>query len=820
MKVPINWLGEFIKLPSKITLNELHDAFISLGFEVEGVEIFGDVSGDLKVGEIVDIKTLDQFKKPIRYCLVKIGSQTRGIVCGATNFMVGDKVVVALPGAILPGGFEISARKTYDHLSDGMICSERELGISDGHEGILVLNRSVKSGLDAKKLLGLGEVVFDLAVLPDRGYALSMRGIAREVASYFNIEFNDPVKQYSPIREKPGVTKAKISAPKHVSTFALVTLTDVNPLASTPEFIVQRLSQMGMRAISLPVDITNYVMLELGQPLHAFDRKLVSGSIAARFANKGEKIKTLDGEIRSLKDTDLVIADQKKAISLAGVMGGANTEISSSTKEIVLEAATFDASTISTTARRLGLTSEASKRFERGVDHQLAQIAAKRAAELLISFGGGRILGASFKSKPPAKKVITLTFEETRQVSGLLITNTQITKCIAKIGAKYTVNSKGVRVVVPAWRNDLDIPNDLIEEVLRIYGYKHIPSRLPQAPSGKGLTHQQKTNRNLGSVLASLGSHEVLNYPFISSADLKKSLIDERDERSMLVKLKNPLNDDVPYLRSFLVPGLMQTAQRNVSRGNFDFSIFEIGQVFRAHKKPRSMPQVGLGFAPKKTILKEIDNALPIAHNQVALIGIGEAVKSAWWGNGVKHSWVTITQQLANLMGQLGISYELNQKAPAPWHPVRSAEILINGEVVGHVGELHPKVCENYLLSQVVTAMEINIEMIYAACKASRKFKEMGKMPFALEDIALVVSESISALKVQDALKRSGGSVVESVNLFDVYTGSQLESGKKSLAFRILLRADDKTLTAEDLKTVRERMIRRVRDDFQASIRS
>jgi phenylalanyl-tRNA synthetase beta chain len=820
VKVPISWLRELVKIPKSVSISDLQEAFISLGFEVEGIEIFGDVTGDLLVGEVVSIKTLDQFKKPIRYCQVKIGQTTRGIVCGATNFEVGAKVVVALPGSTLPGGFEIQARKTYDHLSDGMICSEKELGISDGHEGILVLNKSVKTGTDAKQLLGLGEAVFDLSVLPDRGYALSMRGIAREIAAYFNLKFNDPVKLYSPVREKPRVTKAKIGATKHVSTFALVTLSDVDPQADTPEFIKQRLNQMGMRAISLPVDVTNYVMLEFGQPLHAFDRKLIKGAVSARFARAGEKIKTLDGVVRSLKESDLVIADEKRAISLAGVMGGENSEINSKTKQIVLEAATFDPATISTTARRLGLTSEASKRFERGVDYQLAQIAARRAAELLVKYGGGRILGASVKSKPVKNPTISLSFDQTRDVSGLAITNKQIIKTIEKIGARFSVNSKGLRVSVPSWRSDLEIENDLIEEVLRIFGYKYIPSRLPQAPSGKGLTKQQKLNRNIGRVMASLSSHEVLNYPFISESDLKKNMIESKDERANLVKLKNPLNDDVPYLRSFLLPGLMQTAQRNLSRGNFDFSIFEIGQVFIAHKKQRKLPEIGIGFAPKKIIQREIDSALPLSRNHIAVLNIGESVKSSWWGSGVNHSWITITQQLTNLMNQLGINFEIRKIAHAPWHPARAAEIVINGEVVGHVGELHPKTCQQYLLPDQVSAMEINMDLIHASSTGARKYQEIGKMPYALEDIAFLVDETVSAFKVQDSLKRAGGSVVESVNLFDVYTGEQLTKGKKSLAFRILLRAQDKTLTAEDLKLIRDRMIRRVSDDYQAVIRS
>jgi phenylalanyl-tRNA synthetase beta chain len=820
MKVPVSWLREYVKLPKDLSTSDLHDAFISLGFEVEATDIFGEVSGDLLVGEVIDIKSLDQFKKPIRYCQVKIGNQVRGIVCGATNFSVGDKVVVALPGATLPGDFLITARKTYDHLSDGMICSERELGLSDAHEGILVVNKSIKTGTDAKKLLGLGEVVFDLSVLPDRGYAMSMRGIAREISAYFNLKFIDPASKYRPVKITKGVTKANISANRLVSTLALITLDGVNPEAGTPEFIKQRLNQMGMRAISLPVDITNYVMLELGQPLHAFDRKSIKGSITARLANQGEKIKTLDGVNRSLKETDLVISDKEKAISIAGIMGGANSEINSKTRQIVLEAASFDPVTISATARRLALTSEASKRFERGVDHQLPQIAARRAADLLVEFGGGKILGASVKISPSSKRSILLSYDLTKQVSGIKFTDQQIKKSLDKIGATYSQSKSGLNVRIPSWRPDLLQPNDLIEEVVRIYGYKFIPSTLPKAVSGRGLTTRQKTIRDCGRIMSAMGAHEVLNYPFISKSDIQQLLVTQPASDFNLVKISNPLNEDSPYLRNSLIIGLLQTGQRNLSRGNNNFSIYEIGQCFSGHKKVKIIPQIGVGSPPKNLIQKEIDASLPKQSLKMAFLGIGEAINAGWWGPGYPHSWITVTQQLHNFLSQIDISYELKSNSSAPWHPVRSAEIHVNGIKIGQVGELHPKVCANYLIQGTVTAIELDLDLVIELKNDRKVYDEIGKMPYATEDLAIVVDESISALKIQDALMRAAGAVAQSVNLFDVFASEQIGQGKKSLAFRIVLRAEDRTLTPDDLKTIRERMIDRLKQDFKASIRA
>jgi phenylalanyl-tRNA synthetase beta chain len=820
MKVPVSWLREFIKLPNRVTTEELENAFVSLGFEVENIETYGQVQGELLVGEVISIKNLEQFKKPIRFCQVKIGNKIRGIVCGATNFVEGDKVVVAVPGTTLPGNFTITARKTYDHLSDGMICSESELGISDAHSGILVINRSIKSGTDAKKLLGLGETIFELSVLPDRGYALSMRGIAREIAAFFNLKYDDPIKLYKPVKETAGVTRAKISAPKKVAKFVLVTLDGVDPNAPTPEFMKQRLTQMGMRPISLPVDVTNYVMLELGQPLHAFDRKKVKGTISVRFAKGGEKLKTLDGMNRALKESDLVISDQEKALSIAGIMGGAFSEITAETKQIVLEAANFEAATVSQTARRLGLTSEASKRFERGIDPELASAAAKRAALLMTKYGGGRIIGASAKSTPLNKRTIWLSYQQVRDVTGVNIKNPQIVKTLEKIGAKVTQSSTGLRVLIPTWRSDLETPNDLIEEVLRLYGYQHISGVLPTALSGRGLTKEQKIKRQVSGVLAGLGAHEVLNYPFCSEKDFNDCDLLASDRRRQAVRIVNPLNEEVPFLRTFLIPGLLATTQRNVSRGNIDFTLFEQGKIFNQRKKLTKIAPIGVGFPPKKVIQREIDISLPDQSSHLAMLALGNFVSKNWTQHQVEHSWITVTEAVSILLNQLGAAFELKNINTAPWHPGRAAAILVNETSIGVVGQIHPRVSEKYGISSEVFGFEIDLDLLIMQLPQTRKYIEIGKMPYAVEDLALVVNADVNALRIQDAIKRAAGPAIETVNLFDVFAGSQLGEGKKSLAFRMMFRAEDRTLSSGDLAQIRERIVRRLKDDFGAVVRS
>lgn len=820
MRVPVSWLRELVKLGPQVTDAQIQEAFVSLGFEVESVIIHGSVTGELLTGEVVEIKHLDQFKKPIRYCKVKIGSQTRGIVCGATNFSEGDKVVVAMPGAVLPGNFEIAVRKTYDHLSEGMICSERELGISDSHEGILVLNKSVNSGSDAKKILGLGETVFELSVLPDRGYALSMRGIAREVAAYFNKKYQDPITKYKRMKPTRSGVNGKILANKKVANFSLVTLSGVNPNASTPEFIKHRLNQMGMRSISLPVDVTNYVMFELGQPLHAFDKKSVKGTISVRLAKKGEKIKTLDNQVRALMDTDLVISDSQKAISIAGIMGGANSEISERTREIVIEAATFDAATISHTARRLGLTSEASKRFERSTDPNLPEYAARRAAQLLVEFGGGKIVGAKYKKSPLPAKRIRLKFEQVYSVTGIAIKRSEVIKNLNKIGIKTLEGEKSLTAVIPSWRSDLETPNDLIEEILRLHGYQHIKGRLPKAPSGFGLPKELKIKRQMSQVMAASGSHEVLTYPFMAEADLNKLQLSSKDDRFKFIKIFNPLSDEKPALRTTLLPGLIEVAIRNLSRGINNFSIFEIGNVFQNHKNFKSIPKIGTGFPPKKLTLKEIDSSLALENLHLSLIAVGQSIESGWWGEGHDHSASSVGQILKSLFDQLAIEISFQGTGANPWHPGRSTKLLAAGEVIGEFGQLHPTVVNNFGLSKDVFGFEISLAKIIDLSARDRKYSAIGKMPFAIEDLALVVNQEQNALEIQDAIKRAGGNLMESVNLFDTFTGQQIGEGKKSLTFRLLLRADDRTLTSDDLGQVRERILRRVREDFGARVRT
>lgn len=491
MRVPLSWLREYVDLPATETGRDVQAKLISAGLEVETVEQLGaDLKGPLVVGQVRSIEELEGFKKPIRFCLVDVGTangtgELQEIVCGARNFAVGDKVVVVLPGAVLPGNFAIAARQTYGKTSHGMICSGDELGMGDdGSGGIIVLPPEVEVATDAIELLQLVDEVLDIAVTPDRGYALSMRGVAREAAIAYGLPLLDPALLDVPAPNAFGYP-VRVSDPMGCDRFTARTVTGLDPETLSPIWLRRRLQKAGMRPISLAVDITNYVMLELGQPLHAYDRTRVQGAIGVRRAEQGEKLTTLDGVTRTLDAEDLVITDDRGPIGLAGVMGGANTEIDDTegtTTEVVIEAAHFDALSIARTARRHKLASEASKRFERGVDPQAASAAAQRTVDLLVLLAGGTAdAGVTEVIAPSAPHSITIPANHPDKVAGVDYGRETVVRRLQQVGCDVYGQDELI-VTVPSWRPDLTDPNDLAEEVIRLEGYENLPSTLPKPP--------------------------------------------------------------------------------------------------------------------------------------------------------------------------------------------------------------------------------------------------------------------------------------------------------------------------------------------------
>ena len=818
MKLPISWINEFVKFPKNTKTEAIVDNLVKLGYEVEGIEIFGDVHGPLVVGRVEKFEILEEFKKPIRYCTVNVGGKTNGIICGANNFQQGDLVVVALPGAVLPGEFKISERETYGKISQGMICSAKELGFNDNHEGIIVLPSDLKVGTDAKELLGLGETVLDIAVLPDRGYAMSVRGIGRELALAMNVKYIDPISQKIPKVKKSIKLKSNIRTEK-ASKLALVSLKDYQSNSITPMFMQKRLAQSGIRSISLPVDITNYLMLEIGQPLHAFDADKISGSVQIRNAKQGEILETLDHVKRKLDQQDLVIADTKKVLSVAGVMGGLESEITDKSKNLIIESAVFDKGSISRTSRNLKLPSEASKRFERGTDPAINEYTAILAAQYLVKYGKAKIIGISVAKKVVKIKAINFNPIEVERLIGVNIDAGVISKILKSLDIKILKSGKNWKLSPPSWRHDLNLPADIVEEVVRIWGYHKIPSRLPNTHVGRGLSDSQKIKRSISVKLASMGVNEVLNYPFLSLSQIESLGVSNKDQRHNLVRLANPLSEDAPYLRTTLIPGLLDALSRNISRGADNISLFEQGSIYF---KPVSNKGSAKPKLLKRPSNKEVDNLnsiLPSQPKMIAAIFSGEKYQAGWWQNSQKFNWNDPVEMVVKLCAEYGVQVNLKNVKFPPFHPGRCAEITIGNLVIGHAGEFNPSILEKNGIAGKVYGFEVNVDHIVSKSQDIQA-PIFSAMPVVKEDFAFVVSKNVTAIEMIHTIESSAGDLLESVRLFDVYEGPNIGEGKKSMAFGLRFRAPDKTLNSEEIAKLRSQIVSAIEKQHQGSLRA
>jgi phenylalanyl-tRNA synthetase beta chain len=825
MRVPVSWLREYADLPADLDVKELADRLTMLGLKLEAIEAPGeDVSGPLVVGRVVEFESEEHSNgKTIRWCQVDVGdAEPRGIVCGATNFEVGDVVPVALPGTILPGGFEIGARKTYGHVSDGMICSARELGLGDDHTGIIVLRPGeAEVGDDAAEVLHLRDAVIEFEINPDRAYALSVRGVAREAALAYDVAYRDPASLVDPPQASGGYP-VRVDDPAGCDAFAALEVTGFDPGAPTPRWLARRVQLAGMRPISLAVDVTNYVMLELGQPIHGYDKASLRGPIVVRRAQAGERLTTLDGVDRELDPEDLVIADDSGPIGLAGVMGGETTEMSEGTSDIVIEAAHFDPVTVTRTARRHRLPSEASKRFERGVDPTLGPIGARRVAELLVQYGGGSVSeSATVIATDRGPTVVRMPVDLPGRVAGFAISEEQTVSALQAVGCAVNVSSGELAATVPPWRNDLTDPYDLVEEVVRIVGYSKVPSVLPAAPAGRGLTPRQRLRRRVGNALAAAGYIEVLSYPFVGESDWAALDLAPDDPRRSAVRIANPLSDEEPLLRTTLLPGLLRALARNVGRAQPDLGLYEMGSVFlpQPGERPKA-PRLGVDRRPTVEEFKQLEAALPDQPLHLGVVVSGLRSPTGWWGPGTPAGWADAVEVCRTVARSLGVDVDVVRAQQAPWHPGRCAQILVGETVAGYAGELHPRVCAAYGLPARTAAAELDLDVLLHHAVDIAPAPVFSTYPVAKEDVALVVAADVSAADVEAALRTGAGPLLESVRLFDVYAGEQIGAGKKSLAYALRFRAPDRTLTEAEVRQAVDAAVSRAASDTGAHQRT
>ena len=868
--VPLEWLRQYVQVRPGTDAAALAADLVKVGLEEEQI-VPARVTGPLVVGKVLTQEPKEQSNgKVINYCRVDVGEQhndapgtgkepselpSRGIICGAHNFKPGDSVVVSLPGAVLPGDFKIAARKTYGHVSDGMICSAAELGFpDDGKHGIIVLDERYPEGevpapgTDALALLGLDDEVVEINVTPDRGYCFSMRGVAREYSHSTGGAYQDPADTtnadfypqglQAPGNDGPCVEvndEAPINGVPGCDRYVARLVEGVNPNAPTPDWMSRRLQASGMRSISLAVDVTNYVMLELGQPLHAFDADKLTLPLVVRRAQAGEKLTTLDDVERVLDPQDLVIADGEggsRVLAIAGVMGGATSEVTETTTNVLIEAAHFHPVSVARSARRHKLPTESSKRFERGVDYQLAPVAAQRAADLLVRYGGGSYGPITEIDRTQAPAPIEFALDAASRLTGVDYPREQVVGLLREIGCQ--VNDDGgatVQVSAPSWRPDLTGSAELVEEIARLDGYDNIPVQLPVAPAGTGLTFAQRARRDIVRTVAEQGLTQVLSYPFVGDIYDRLELPAD-DERRQAVRIANPLADDAPLLRTSVLDSLIDVAVRNVSRGIGDVALYEVGNVTTsAGVVPAPIP--GVAQRPSQAEIEALAAGTPRQRLHLGAILCGQHGYSGVLQHVRNWDWADAVELVRDIASLLGVKLHVANAERAPWHPGRCAEIRIVvptknptrpqiGEVIGYAGELHPRIVKKLGLPERACAVELDLDALIERSSSQPivKAQPVSTYPAAKEDFAFVVDEATPSQAVAAAIIIAGGKLLDDVRLFDVYRGPQLGPGRKSLAFSVRLRASDHTLSASETEAARARIIKQVGKYTGAKLRA
>ncbi|UNK72019.1 phenylalanine--tRNA ligase subunit beta [Microbacterium sp. H1-D42] len=836
MRVPLSWLREYVEVAADATPEDVLASFVSVGFEEEDIHRF-EITGPVVVGQVLSIEPEPQKNgKTINWCQVDVGAANggvRGIVCGAHNFVVGDKVVVSLPGAVLPGPFPIAARKTYGHVSDGMIASARELGLGDEHDGIIVLSTlglDPEVGSDAIELLHLDDIAVEVNVTPDRGYAFSLRGLAREYSHATGAAFRDPAERdFAELQPGSGFSisvddRSPIRGNIGAREFVARVVRGVDPSRQTPPWMIARLALAGMRSLGVLIDITNYVMLELGNPVHGYDLDKLNGGIVVRRANEGERMTTLDGQDRALHTDDLLITDGSGAIGLAGVMGGGTTEMSDTTRNVLVEAASFDPITIARSARRHKLPSEASKRFERGTDPLIPFVAARRVADLMVELAGGTLTdegGALYADVEIAG--IDLPRGFTQGVIGVDYTDDEVVGALQTIGAEVDAAADGDGgwlVIPPSWRPDLTDKWTLVEEVARIHGLDRIPSVLPTPPSGRGYTALQQGRKRVADALAASGLVETPSFPF-TSEELNDLHGSASGEHLPSIRLANALDGQAPFLRRSLLPALVQTAHRNISRGLVDLGVFEIGSVFT----PEPGVEYGtdfippLGQRPSDETLAELNAAIPPQPRHVAVLLAGN-ITPRQPGRSAEHVDLSDALDAVRVIGvAAGAAIDVTQTQRAALHPGRAGSLSVRGEQIGFVGELHPQVSADADLLGRVIVVELDLDRLLTLAGERVVAESLSTFPAATQDVSLVVGVEVPASEVRAALIEGAGDLLESARLVDDYRGEGLDEGKKSLSYALRFRASDRTLTAAEATEAKLAGVAVATERFGAGIR-
>jgi len=790
MKVPMSWFSDYTDIKG-VTPKEYSDALTMSGSKVEGVEFLGESLDKVVAGKINEI-TPHPDSDHLVICMVDVGGEVLQIVTGAPNVKVGQVVPVALDGSTLPGDVHIKKGKLRGVESNGMLCSHDEMGITAqelGYEpeyGILVLPEDVKLGTEMRDYFGLNENVVEFEITSNRPDCFSVIGLARETAVTFDKPFNVKKPEFTENSENINdYISVEVKNPEKCPRYTAKVVKNVK-IGPSPKWLSSRLRACGVRSINNIVDITNYLLLEYGQPMHAFDiRDLEDKKIIVRDANDGEVIKTLDEQDRTLTKNDLVISDGKRAVAIAGVMGGFNSEVKDDTTCIVFESATFDAASVRLTAQRCGLRTEASSRYEKGLDYNNTVPAIERACELVEMLGAGEVVGGTIDILGNTKPLVTLPLrcDKINAFLGTEIPETDMISTLEKLGFKY----ENGNVTAPSFRPDIEAEADVAEEIARFYGYDKIPTTLlsGEATVG-GKTPEQKFKDRINMSLTGNGLMEIYTYTFTSPSYFEKLRIPEDSILRNTVKITNPLGEDTSIMRTTTIASMLDILSYNYARRNENVSLFEIGKV----------------YLPK-------ENSLPDEPEKVTLGMYGDV------------DFFTVKGILDSLFESLNISdleYVRESENPT-FHPGRCAKILKGDKVLGIIGEIHPDVSKTYEIDSACYVAELDFTNLFDSSNANVKYKKLPRFPQAQRDVALLVDKDVPVAELEKTIKKASGDILESIELFDVYEGSQIPEGKKSVAYSIFFRAPDRSLAAEEINKVFSKITKDLEYKNGASLR-
>lgn len=790
MKLPIRWLSDYLDMTG-ITPEMYNHAMTMSGSKVEGIENLGDEIQNVVTGKLISVEKHPDADK-LKICQVDVGTETIQIVTGADNVKAGQIVPVAKDGALLPGGTKIKKGKLRGVESNGMLCSYEEIGMTkedfpDAEYGILILDNTLPLGKDIKEVFGLDNPIVEFEITSNRPDCFSVIGLARETAATFDRPFSlhapevkgsgDDINKYMKVTvEEPTLCKRY--------TAKMVKNVKIGP---SPRWMVERLHSCGIRSINNIVDITNYVLLEYGQPMHAFDLSYLEGNeICVRRAKNGEEMTTLDGVPHTLDDSMLMICDGKKPVAVAGVMGGENSEVQDSTTSVLFESATFLGSSVRITAKKLGLRTESSSRYEKGLDTENTVPAVLRACELVEMLGCGEVVDGMIDVYGTKPETVKIPFEPARinQFIGFDVSEEFMIKALSNLGF---VIENGM-VIAPSFRPDILCFNDIAEEVARIYGYDKIPSTLMKGEATVGIkTYEQKLEERVKNTLIGCGLHEILVFSFTNPDIFDKLNMDKADARRNAVVISNPLGVENSIMRTTALASMMEVLSRNENFKAEQVRLFEIGKIYRP-----------------------IDGEPLPEEKHVVTLGM--------FGNCDFYDIKGVVEVLLTDLGITKTSF-MPKVDDTTFHPGRCASLVIEGKEVGILGQIHPAVCENYDIQNQIYAAELDLDALIALAKTDKTYKKLPKFPSTQRDLALIADDGILAAQIESIIKKKAGNIFESLTLFDVYKGKQVPEGKKSMAYSLVLRAENKTLTDEDVNPVVENILRALSDQLNVTLR-